>query len=147
MQNTGSPDLRSFALPCNTILTLAEKAAAGHGLPAVPAVMFRRQYDMQIPLPIILENENGRMWLDKHYVAVQLRGGDIQYLYVTRQHIHEEYHGYQVARLMRKIKVYVPQEIRQAFTAATRKMNAARKNNWVFEKKSRQCTKVYIPKW
>jgi hypothetical protein len=131
MQKRNPSPNRVKALPYNTILTLANEISVKHGLPRVSPVDFRRSYDSGIPMPIYLKCENGRMWVDKYYLAYELPDGAIRYAYITRRHIREECRSYRLAPGKRLCMLTFPDDIVKVFVRALGEMNAAEKNFWI----------------
>ena len=123
-----------YVLPYYKILHLANTVSTIYRLPFIPAKKLMQQYSTKSPMPIILENEKGRIWVDKYYIAIQMTDGIVRYVYLTRHHIQEEYQSYLLARHTRRNRVYLPDAIKKEFQSATRKMYRENKNHHVFEK-------------
>ncbi len=123
-----------YALPYYKVLHLANTVSTIYSLPFIPAKTLMQQYSTKSPMPIIMENEKGRIWVDKYYIAIQMTDGIVRYVYLTRHHIQEEYQSYLFARRTRRNRVYLPDTIKKEFQSATSKMNRKNKNYYVFEK-------------
>ena len=122
-----------YALPYYKVLHLANTVSTIYSLPFIPAKTLMQQYSTKNPMPIILENEMGRIWVDKYYIAFQMTDGIVRYVYLTSHHVQEEYQSYLLARHIRRNRVYLPDTIKKEFQSATRKMNRENINHYVFE--------------
>lgn len=112
-----APDLVKELLPCGVIIMISNRISAEYGLPEAPKGAIRRMYD-EDGLPLVYENENGRLWVDKYYVAYNLCDEGIRYAYLTHHHIKEEYSGYAAAAKARKEPTHLPVEIMKEFNRA-----------------------------
>lgn len=85
------------------------------------------------PLPVITTCGNGRLWVDKLYVAYQLDDGDVCYTYLTRLHIAEEVAAYNAASRERGERVPMPADIRKCFVKVKKILDESDMNYWVNE--------------
>ena len=80
------------------VFTIAMHIAVKHQLPRPDYPELVKKIRGKYPQPIVLTNDNGRLWVDKHYVAFQLCSqADVRYEYVTAFHIAEESASYRAA--------------------------------------------------
>lgn len=121
------------ALTCYEILDIADLGADRYALNKVNPLRFRKQYDKAIPIPLMVSNPNGCLWVDRDYVAYELTGQPVQYAYVTYRHIREEIASFHVLARCRKNPAKLPADIRAAFRTALRAMERTGKNYHVFE--------------
>ena len=112
---------------------ISNRISAEYGLPEVPRGAIRRMYD-ENGLPLVYENENGRLWVDKYYIAYTLCNEVIRYAYLTHHHIKEEYSGYAAAAKTRKEPPRLPAEIMKAFNRAAVAMFLKGRRCWVEKK-------------
>ena len=84
-------------LSCRSIFERAATLCSKLGLrcPSYDTVynMFRSAF----PLPIIVENDRVRIWIDRYYIAHCMEDGEVRYVYLARRHISEETASYRNA--------------------------------------------------
>ena len=84
-------------LSCRSIFERAAALCSKLGLhcPSYDTVynMFRSAF----PLPIIVENDRARIWIDRYYIAHCMEDGEVRYVYLARRHISEETAAYRNA--------------------------------------------------
>lgn len=90
---------RSEMLGCSHIQRLAEAVVAEFGLARVDRAQVRRMYAQATPVPLLLKNENGQLWVDKHCLAYRLPDVAMHYVYLSRTHIREECRNYQAVAI------------------------------------------------
>lgn len=78
------------------------------------------------PQPLLLEGIGARAWIDKYYMAFQVQGGPVEYIYISRRHIEEEKQALKEVRRQRGLYLSLPQEIERAFGEAEREMARTR---------------------
>ncbi len=105
------------------LIRYVKKAAQklGVSIPAPKDIL--RQMNLKIPQPILAENSRCQLWIDKFYIAYS--GCDekiIHYVYLTKEHICEEFESYKTARKQRRRRVYLPVIVNNTFTAALKNM-------------------------
>lgn len=120
-------------LTCYEILDIADCVADRYALKKVNPLRFRKQYDKVIPIPLMVSNPNGCLWVDRDYVAYGLIGQPVQYAYVTYRHIREEIASYRVLVRCRENPARLPADIRAAFRTALRAMERTGKSFHIFE--------------
>lgn len=95
------------------------------GLADVSAEMLNEATCGEVPQPLIIDNENGRMWLDRYYAAFQVNGGRVHYVYISKHHIAEEVAGYKAC------DVPLPLDIRRQFAKALASMKQTHADIWI----------------
>ena len=120
-----------IALTCREIAALADLAALEHHLRGVPYAEVRRMYDARIPLPIRTVSDAGTLWVDKYYVAYQLVGEDVRYVYVSLAHIREEVNGYRAASRERMRSIRLPGDVARELRGAYRQMRKSGRRIWI----------------
>ena len=81
------------------------------------------------PKPIILSNDIYQMWIDKYYIAYsELLSDKVKYVYLSKQHIKEEYEAYKEAAKERKKQIEIPFGIKEIFDEALLKMKKSGEN-------------------
>ena len=86
--------------------------ACGFQTPDVSKVAANYKAGRMYRLPVIVQNANGILWVDKYYVAYQLGTSNVHYTYVTMYHIAEEQHSW------RKAGKAIPRDIVHCFAVA-----------------------------
>ena len=127
------PDMAKEMLPCGVIVMISNRVAVEFDLAEVPRGAIRRMYD-EDGLPLVYINENGRLWIDKYYIAYSLRDEVVRYVYLTHHHIKEEYRGYAAVAKERKESIQMPVEIKKAFDRAAVAMFLKGRMCWVEKK-------------
>ena len=64
-----SLDLKGECLRCVQVKKIADYISETYGLPYVDGVLLRREYSGKYPIPLIVENGDKTMWVDRYYVA------------------------------------------------------------------------------
>lgn len=114
------------------ILAIARAIAIKYDLKAPNPLEFHRQSGVRTPLPIVTDNGNGMLWVDKYYVAYQLDGSRVvKYVYLTKHHVFEEMSSYRAAAKERGNSVKIPGYIVRQFRNAILDMNAVGVEMWV----------------
>lgn len=84
------------------VFNIAKYIARKYGLRLPDYCRMRSEMSGKIPQPIILDSNNGRMWVDRYYVAYQLDGmAEVKYVYIAKHHVLEEISGYRQASKLR----------------------------------------------
>ena len=117
------------ALSIREILVTANDVADRHGLCRPSLLRMLKEFNGKYPLPMVLKNGNGTLWVDRYYAAYRLSGQtDVRYVYITKYHILEEVYSYKAASKLRHIQVKLPGDIQKQFAYALKHMNG---NIWV----------------
>lgn len=120
------------SLSARMVLAIARAVAVKYDLKLPDAQEFYRQYDARIPMPLMTDNGNGVLWVDRYYVAYQLDGSrKVQYVYITRHHIQEEAASYRHAAAEKGNGVKLPGHIGRQFRSALLDMKASGVEVWV----------------
>lgn len=113
------------------VFTIAMHIAVKHQLPRPDYPELVKKMRGKYPQPMVLENDYGRLWVDKHYVAFQLCSqADVRYEYVTAFHIAEETASYRAAAKARGMKISLPEDIARQFKSAARHMRDTGTRYW-----------------
>ncbi|MBQ3669550.1 MAG: hypothetical protein II920_10055 [Clostridia bacterium] len=94
------------------------------GVTPPPFKVFLKGCSAPVPQPLVLKGEQGRVWLDKYYVACDPGDGRVRYHYITRFHINETLEDIKEARLAGRTGQTLSEETRRAFISALRRMRA-----------------------
>ena len=114
------------------VYKLAKAVADKYGLRKPDYAVLRKEMFGKFPQPVILDNDNGRLWVDRYYVAYQLDGcAEVKYVYVTRHHILEEKSDYRASAKRGNTKHTMPKEIAHQFGIISKKMLASGTEIWV----------------
>ncbi len=114
------------------VYNLAKEVAEKYGLRRPDYAVLRKEMFGKYPQPVILDSHNGRLWVDRFYVAYQLGGcAEVKYVYVTRHHILEERSAYRVSSKRGDAKHTMPEEIARQFRIISKKMLASGTEIWV----------------
>lgn len=106
-------------LPFNLVLQLANRACEKYGFKTILRKELITMFTTKKVLPSVVRvNENSMLWVDKWYVAVQIDGGDVEYLYLTYHHINEELWSYRNLRKFRNDAPRLPADIVGQFRVA-----------------------------
>lgn len=112
-------------LPQHMLLQLANTIANRYGFRRVlPGELSWLYSNTKIPLPIVLRNRDGTLWVDRYYMALQLGDGDVRYIYLTEQHIREEMFSYRTLKNCHDDPAELPRDIAAQFRLALRRMRA-----------------------
>ena len=107
---------------------LAQRYAPG----SVTRAMIGSLYEKPIPLPVIIRRGDTRIWLDRHYAAVETKDMPVTYVYMTKMHIYEERRSYrEAAKARNDATIKLPEEIAGQFKVAGRAMRAGGTKIWV----------------
>ena len=110
--------------------SLAQRYAPG----SVTRAMVSDLYEKAIPMPVIICRGDTRIWLDRHYAAVETKDLPVTYVYMTKTHIYEERHSYMEAANARGDKsIMLPDNIALQFKAAAKAMRARGTKIWVHD--------------
>lgn len=114
------------------VYTLAKAVAEKYGLRKPDYAVLRKEMFGKYPQPVILDNNNGRLWIDRFYTACQLDGcAEVKYVYVTKHHILEEKSAYRVSAKRGDAKHTMPDEIARQFRIISKKMLASGTDIWI----------------
>jgi hypothetical protein len=114
------------------VISLAATAARRLAITFPPREQLLKAMEKQIPMPTVLKSDQCRLWVDKYYIAFAWdEETDIRYIYLTEEHIREEYGSYAQARKSRQNQVFLPADIKKAFRRATSSMNRTGKGYWL----------------
>ena len=74
------------------VLQMAQSISKTLGVRTLPVKYMRKRICKRIPIPQIYDSEDYRLWIDRHYIAIQSLDGiqPVCYLYVSLLHISEE---------------------------------------------------------
>ena len=113
-------------MPQHMLLQLANAMADRHGFRRIMLNELTTMYSRsKVPLPIMLRNRDGTLWVDRYYMAVQHEDEDVRYVYLTEAHIHEELYNYRVLKKCRENPATLPKDIVMQFRVALRRMHAS----------------------
>lgn len=108
------------------LLQLANTIANRYGFRRVlPRELSLLYSNTKIPMPIMVRNRDGTLWIDRYYMAQQLGDGDVHYVYLTEQHIREEMFSYRMLKSCREDPAVLPRDIAAQFRLALRRMHAS----------------------
>ncbi len=114
------------------VYAIGKHIALKHDLPPPDYGEMRVAMLGPFPQPIVLENCNGTLWVDRFYIAFQReKSPDVKYVYLTKHHLLEEVSGYKKASKARGITVVLPRSIARQFKVALFKMRAAGTEIWI----------------
>ena len=123
--------VKDACLPSLGVYRLARKVAERYGLTWVDYGRVQKQYRARYSLPVVAENDNGTLWIDRYYIAYQLDDGDVRYIYLTKYHIREEVCSYRAASEARNIKADLPAVIKRQFARALKRMAKDASDIWI----------------
>lgn len=110
----------------NTVLKYADIMAQKLGVKIPDLKHIKKRMLLTVPQQTVVDNGEYKLWIDKFYIAYSRHDeDDIHYVYITKQHIYEEYDSFKKAREYRKTKLYLPKRIRQIFNSALCRMRAS----------------------
>ena len=113
-------------MPQHMLLQLANVMANRYGFRRIMLNELTTMYSRtKIPLPIMLRNRDGTLWVDRYYLAVQHEDEDVRYVYLTEAHIREEMYNYRVLKNCRENPPTLPKDIAAQFRLALRRMHAS----------------------
>lgn len=110
-------------LGVDAVLQLAMDAAAQLDIHLTDIPQLRMKISKREPVPLMLKRHATTLWIDRYYIACSIDDAEIQYLYLTRQHIIEERIAALRQRRQRGYGIPVQPPIQQQFSAAWRAMN------------------------
>jgi hypothetical protein len=85
-------------------------------------------------LPQQFRDTGSQLWVDKYYLAYsRWDDPDVHYVYLTAEHIEEEYISYKEARQARKTLDKLPVAIKKQFAEAELQMRATENNYAIFK--------------
>lgn len=114
------------------VYNLAKEVAEKYGLRRPDYAVLRKEMFGKYPQPVILDSHNGRLWVDRFYVAYQLDGcAEVKYVYVTRHHILEERSAFRVSAKRQNAEYTMPKEIARQFCVIDKKMRASGTEIWI----------------
>lgn len=136
LENAGNPTEGIDRWDCLTVRELsfvAQATARKHGLPVPKTDDIARMVNSfrKMPFSLIRENENGRLWVDRYYVAYENEKGDVRYTYCTKHHMLEEERSYRYASKLRRTRIEIPGDVRRCFETAKKSMKARGEAVWV----------------
>ncbi len=107
---------------------LAQRYAPG----SVTRAMIGSLYEKAIPMPVIIRRGDTKVWIDRHYAAVETKNLPVTYVYMTKMHIFEERRSYREAAKERDdATIKLPADIAGQFKSAGKAMRASGKKIWV----------------
>ena len=107
---------------------LAQRYAPG----SVTRAMISSLYEKPIPLPVIIRRGDTRIWIDRHYAAVETKDVPVTYVYLTKMHIYEERRSYhEAAKERNDATIKIPADIDRQFQSAGKAMRASGTKIWV----------------
>ena len=115
--------------PClgpNELITIARMTAERHKLkmPTEARIMENFKAGSASRLPVVVECPHGILWVDRYYVAYQIRNGTVHYTYLIREHIQEEVKAYKEAN------AEIPKDIQHCFLVGAAGMK--KRNTWIW---------------
>lgn len=114
------------------VFNIAKYIARKYRLRLPDYCRMRSEMSGKIPQPIILDSNNGRMWVDRYYVAYQLDGmAEVKYVYIAKHHVFEEISSYRQASKLRSEDFKPSNGILQQFKCARWEMLAKGCQVWV----------------
>lgn len=100
------------SLSLTLLRRLARRLCGDLRLPVPADEALAALYADEIPQPILLNNGEMTLWIDRYYAAYQKGGGAVRYVYLTRTHVSEEREAYE------QVGLPLPADIEEAFRAA-----------------------------
>jgi hypothetical protein len=116
------------AIDSKQIYKIASAVSARYGLEDISFDDVRDMYFESIPIPILARNGNGCIWVDKCYIAYQLKDNILHYIYLTRRHIGEERSAYRTASRQRAQDIRIPKDITAQYDVARKRMRKEKSN-------------------
>ena len=118
------------------LVVAAKKTAQLYGLKCpAPEEIWKMYYSsVECPMPIITHCNNGTMWVDRYYIAVQPDDGNVEYTYLTRTHLSEEISAYKQAAEERGTDVKLPADIHRCFCKVKYILRMNGRHYWLSEK-------------
>ena len=114
------------------VYELAKAVAVKYGLRKPDYAVLRKEMFGMYPQPVILDSPNGRLWVDRFYIAWQSGdNAEVRYVYVTRHHILEERSSYRIAAKRGDARHSMPEEIARQFRIIGKKMLATGTEIWI----------------
>ena len=111
-------------------MRLAQRYAPG----SVTRAMISSLYEKTIPMPVIIRRGDTKVWIDRHYAAVETKNLPVTYVYMTRTHILEERRSYRDAAKERDdATIRLPESIARQFRFALKAMHMSGAKMWVRE--------------
>lgn len=105
------------------ILDIADDVADRYGLRRPSYLRMLKEFNSKYLFPMVLNNGNGTLWVDRYYVAYKLSGQtEVRYAYITKFHMLEEMYSYKTASKLRNIRVKLPVDIQKQFVFAFKHM-------------------------
>ena len=81
---------KATGLPAKDVVKIITDTLVHFGLD-YPYNEIRQNFRADIPVPVIVENKEVTVWIDKYYVAYSMQDEiEVHYLYITRRHLNEE---------------------------------------------------------
>lgn len=107
---------------------LSQRLAEEFKLTINPVAFWQMYFDNKLPL--IIDNDRVRLWIDRHYLAYQETNGQPTYVYISRTHIEEELESYRELKCTRRKAATLPPEIQFQFSKALAYMDNVRSSMW-----------------
>ena len=126
----------SKRLPFRKLWELACAVAEAHGLSMPSSQRLRLRCTDKEPIPTVIVNEYGTLWIDREYVAYALTDEIVRYVYATRAHAKAEIASYAILRKgpqKRDNPPKLPTEILNQFRTALRMMNLRNSRFYLFK--------------
>lgn len=100
-------------------------------LPCPDEAAIRDMYNSDCPMPIVMTNAHGTVWLDRYYAAFKLPGQEVRYVYISKAHIREELSSCREVRKTRGAGFCLPPDICRQFRKALISMRKTGGDAWV----------------
>ena len=110
---------------------LTYRLARRYGLRSPLQGAIAAQYAEEEPMPIQTNSPAGTLWADPYYLAYQLKGEGVRYLYISKTHILEEVRACREASAHRGKDIRLPEDVRRAFAVAAAYMKSTGEGVWV----------------
>lgn len=120
-------------IPLRHLTRIVQSVAAQYGFECPSRDRLSRMYNASryTQLPIIVDSERGRLWVDKYYIAFRLGESDIRYVYISKHHIYEEQGAFSAAAKARGIRSQIPRDVLDNFRVARKYMAYKGRHYWV----------------
>ena len=122
-------------LSIKEVINLSKSVSDDLGMSLEDDAVLLKKLAQKSPVPLIVKNNNCRLWLDRFYIAYSHDDeNDVHYVYLTEFHIREECHSYALARNQRKSDVRLPGQIEEQFSTALKEINKSKKSYHIFKR-------------
>ncbi len=121
-------------LCATAVIAIAKKLASELGVTIPSDEKIMKEFSLDHPVPMIVNDSGYYIWLDLHYIAYIAPGEDeVRYVFISYSHIVEECNNYKYVRKRGK-HAPIPPEIKAAFRTALQKMRETGKKYYIFSK-------------